>query len=163
MPPVCFQVPLCCAYPIRIRLLFLHYRWVCGKCGYCTSRNVALQMVQKKQNGDVLDNGSNDLYYISVICGDSLMDWVHRKAGAIRCNVRCDLRCRNIKKPMDPNIRGGLHNVCWLLMEAVILEHTSSLADRSHSLVSLNGASQTDAQLTSVTRGIWRSLAWIIY
>jgi hypothetical protein len=33
------------------------------------------------------------------------------------CNVRCDVRCRNIKKPMEPNIRGtrllvgGRHNV----------------------------------------------------
>jgi hypothetical protein len=44
------------------------------------------------------------------------------KAGAtrahkcVRCNALCYVRCRNRKKPIDPNIRGTRALVCWDLL-----------------------------------------------
>jgi hypothetical protein len=63
----------------------------------------------------------------------------HKCTKCVHCNVHCDVHCRIILKPRDPNIRGmrafvdGCHNIRWFFMEAVMLEHMSSLADWHHS------------------------------
>jgi hypothetical protein len=53
----------------------------------------------------------------------------------VRCNIRCVVRCRNIKEPMEIIIRGisalvdGRQNICRFQMNAVMPERTSSLDD----------------------------------
>jgi hypothetical protein len=62
----------------------------------------------------------------------------HERTKCVRYNVRCGVRCKNITKPMGPNIRGTrpfvdrCHNVHSFFMDEIMLERTSSLADWRH-------------------------------
>jgi hypothetical protein len=40
----------------------------------------------------------------------------HERTKCLRCNALWDVRCRNRKKPIDPNIRGTHALVCWDLL-----------------------------------------------
>jgi hypothetical protein len=48
----------------------------------------------------------------------------HKRTKCVCRNIHCDSRCRNIKKPMGPKLRGsralvdGRHNVYWFFMDA---------------------------------------------
>jgi hypothetical protein len=90
----------------------------------------------------------------------------HERTKFIRYNVRCAVRCRNIKKPMDPVIQGkrtlvGVrHNITLILYgRNYARAQVESCSLTSHLCVSLNGARQTGAQLTSIACGISLSLS----
>jgi hypothetical protein len=66
---------------------------------------------------------------------------LHERTKCVRCIACRDVRYRNRKKPIDPNIRGtralldGSHDVRWFSMDAFMVERTSSLAEWRHSFV----------------------------